>query len=313
MNNISPRDAFWNKIYELAKKDKDIVIITADMGAPSLDKFRKNLSSQFVNVGIAEQNAITLAAGLTLAGKKVFTYAIAPFITLRCLEQIRVENAIMKIPITIVGVGVGFGYEDSGPTHHLIEDVAIMRTMPNIRIDNITDNVMAEYFARQCCKKKTITDYIRLDRLTHPDIYDRFTDFSEGLIVAREGGDYYIISAGSMIPTALETAAELSRGKIKIGVIDIFSLPVNGKKLSAILKKTKKIVCLEEHFLPGGLGSAVAEVLCDNGLPIPLKRIGIPLDKGYCYKYGGREVIREYYGIDKRTAIAKIKNFIQHG
>lgn len=313
MNNIPQRDAFWNKIYKLAKIDKDIVIITADMGAPSLDKFRKDLASQFVNVGIAEQNAITLAAGLALSGKKVFTYAIAPFITLRCLEQIRVENAIMKIPITIVGVGVGFGYEDSGPTHHLIEDMAIMRAMPNIRINNITDNIMAEYFARECCKKKTITDYIRLDRLAHPDIYDGNSDFDEGLLIPKKAKDYYIISTGTMIPVALKVAAELSKNKINIGVIDVFSLPINEKRLLAILKNAKKIVSLEEHFLAGGLGSAIAEILCDNVLPIPFKRIGIPLDKGYCYKYGGREIIRKYYGIDKRTAAAKIKNFIQHG
>lgn len=312
MNNISQRDAFWNRVYKLARSDKDIVIVTADMGAPSLDKFRRDLPLQFVNVGIAEQNAITLAAGLALSGKKVFTYAIAPFITLRCLDQIRVGNAIMKIPINIVGVGVGFGYEDSGPTHHLIEDVAVMRSMPNIRINSITDNAMAGYFAGECCKKKTVTDYIRLDRITHPDIYGPSADFSQGLIVPREGRDYYIISAGTMIPSALEIAAQLSRGRIDIGVIDIFSLPINDKRLLAVLKKARKIVCLEEHFLAGGLGSAVAEVLCDNRAMIPLKRIGIPPDKGYCYKYGGREVIREYYGLDKKAVAAEIRDFIRH-
>lgn len=313
MDNISQRDAFWNKVYELAKNDKDIIIITADMGAPSLDKFRKYLAPQFVNVGIAEQNAITLAAGLALSGKKVFTYAIAPFITLRCLDQIRVENAIMKIPITIVGVGVGFGYEDSGPTHHLIEDITIMRSMPNIRIDNITDNIMAEYFAKACCNKKKVTDYIRLDRLAHPDIYSKLTDFSQGLTVPRKARDYYIISCGTMIPVALEAARRLLKDKINIGVIDIFSLPINVKKLLPLLKGVKKIVSLEEHFLAGGLGSAIAEVLCDHSLFIPFKRIGIPAEKGYSYKYGGRDVIRSYYGIEDKAATASIKDFILRG
>lgn len=311
MNNISPRDAFWNRIYELARKDKDIVIITADMGAPSLDKFRKNLAPQFINVGIAEQNAVTLAAGLALAGKKVFIYAIAPFITLRCLEQIRVENAIIKIPITIVGVGVGFGYEDSGPTHHLIEDVAIMRAMPNIRINNVTDNVMAEYLARQCCKKKAVTDYIRLDRLSHPDIYNGSSDFNAGLAIPREAEDYYIISSGTMVAVALKVSESLSRNKIDMGVIDIFNIPINEKKLLQLLKGVKKIVTLEEHFLAGGLGSAVAEILCDYSLLIPLKRIGIPLGKGYCYKYGGREIIRKYYSIDHDSVCVEINNFIR--
>ena len=114
MNNtrwseIPQRDAFWDRIFELASENKDIILVSADMGAPSLDKFRKDLPAQFVNVGIAEQNAITLAAGLAMTGKKVFTYAIAPFITLRCIEQIRVECCIMGLPLTMVGVGVGFG------------------------------------------------------------------------------------------------------------------------------------------------------------------------------------------------------------
>lgn len=311
MNNISPRDAFWNKVYELARKDKNIVIVTADMGAPSLDKFRKNLAAQFVNVGIAEQNAVTLAAGLALAGKKVFIYAIAPFISLRCLEQIRVSNAIIKIPITIVGVGVGFGYEDSGPTHHLIEDIAIMRAMPNIRINNITDNVMAEYIASESCKNKTVTDYIRLDRLSHPDIYSSRTDFSAGLTIPKKAKDYYIISAGTMVPVALKVAESLSKGKVSIGVIDIFNLPINKDKLLQALKGVKKVITLEEHFLAGGLGSAVIEVLNDNDSVIPVKRIGIPLEKGYCYKYGGREIIRKYYGIDQDSVTGKIKNFIR--
>ncbi len=311
MNNISPRDAFWNKVYELAQKDKDIVIVTADMGAPSLDKFRKNLSTQFVNVGIAEQNAVTLASGLTLAGKKVFIYAIAPFISLRCLEQIRVENAIIKIPITIVGVGVGFGYEDSGPTHHLIEDVAIMRSMPNIRINNVTDNILAEYFADKCCQKKTVTDYIRLDRLSHSDIYNSKYDFSSGLAVAKKAKDYYIISSGTMVPVALKAAENLSKNKIDIGVIDIFNLPINERKLISLLKGVKKIITLEEHFLTGGLGSAIAEVLCDNSLLIPHKRLGIALEKGYCYKYGGREIIRKYYGIDQESVVIEINKFIR--
>lgn len=309
MNNISQRDAFWNKVYELAKDNRDIVIVTADMGAPALDKIRRDLSPQFINVGIAEQNAITLAAGLTLAGKHVFTYAIAPFITLRCLEQIRVENAIMKIPITIVGVGAGFGYEDSGPTHHLTEDIAVMRSMPSITIHSVTDSVMASAFAEMSCKMQ-ITNYVRLDRQILPDIYDDKVDFSKGISVLKENKDFYIISTGSMTHTAIDVTNKLEKQKISLGVIDIYTLPINEKLLIESVKKAKKLITLEEHFLPGGFGSAVSEVLIDNNLLIPIKRIGLPIAKGYCYKYGGREVIREYYGVDKNSIEKKIKNFL---
>ena len=136
---ITQRDAFWDEIYRLAKIDRDIVVISADMGAPSLDKFRTDLPGQFVNTGIAEQNAILIASGLAKEGKKVFVYAIASFLTLNCIEKIRVQNGMMNIPINLVGVGAGFSYPDSGPTHHLIEDIAIMRSIPNITTYCVTD------------------------------------------------------------------------------------------------------------------------------------------------------------------------------
>lgn len=307
MNNISQRDAFWNKIYEIAKVNRDIVIVSADMGAPALDVIRKDLASQFINVGIAEQNAITVAAGLTLTGKKVFVYAIVPFITLRCLEQIRVECAIMKIPITLVGVGAGFGYDDSGPTHHLIEDIAILRALPDIEINNITDSIMAECFAEISCKSK-VTNFIRLHRQSLPNIYTKEHDFNQGLGVLNEGKDYYIISTGAMTHSALEIVKKLKKEKINVGLIDVYTFPAKTYLLD-IIKNAKKLVTIEENFLPGGLGSIVAEMLVDNDMLKPIKRIGLSHDKGYCYKYGGQQVIREYYGIGNMNIEKSIKGF----
>ena len=304
MNNISQRDAFWNKVYELAKRDKDIVIITADMGAPSLDKIRKELGAQFVNVGIAEQNAITIASGLALSGKRVFAYAIAPFITLRCLEQIRVENAIMNIPITIVGVGAGFSYEEAGPTHHLLEDVGVLRTLPNIKIHTTTDSVMAAAFAEITCNSKN-TDYVRIYRQTLPSVYKNSADFSKGFNVLKKHKDTYIISSGSMVQMALDSSK-----RFDIGVIDLFTLPIS-EELLYVIKKCKKIVTIEENFLPCGMGSAVLEFLNDNKADIKLKRIGISLEKGYCYKYGGVDVIRKYYEIDGDSVYKQVKDFIK--
>ena len=151
MGDRTQRDAFWSRVYEAAREDRDIVVITADMGAPALDAFRSDLPAQFINVGIAEQNAVSVGTGLALAGKKVFVYAIAPFITLRCLEQIRVGQGIMGIPLTLVGVGAGFGYEESGPTHHLVEDIAVMRAIPGLTVHSVSDAVMAAEIAGRCC------------------------------------------------------------------------------------------------------------------------------------------------------------------
>ena len=308
--SISQRDAFWNRVYDLAKADQDIIIVSADLGAPSLDKFRQDLSSQFVSVGIAESNAILISSGLSLAGKKVFVYGIAPFITLRCLEQIRVETGLMKIPITIVGVGAGFGYEESGPTHHLIEDIAVMRAFPNITIHSITDNVMAEYVAKQLCSKSLKANYVRLDRKTFPDIYKKGTAFSKGFSVIREGKDCYILATGCMVHTALDLAKRFEKNRISIGVVDIFTLPINEKLLAPIVKKMKKIVTLEEHLRAGGFGSAIGEFINDNEINVEFKRLGLPIEKGYCYKYGGREAIREYYGLDIKNLIKKIKGYM---
>ncbi len=301
------RDAFWAKIYEIAKKNPDIVVISADMGAPALDKFRKDLNSQFVNVGIAEQNAILIAAGLALGGKKVFTYAIAPFITLRCYEQIRIELAAMNLPVTIVGVGAGFSYADSGPTHHTLEDLSIMRILPNIKVHNITDSVMAATFAEISSKMKN-PNYVRLDREVPPIIYKEGSDFSQGLTVLKPGQDICIVATGNMTHRALEVTEQLKKHSINAGVIDLYTFPINEDLFLESIKDFKKIITLEEHTLPGGLGSAVAEVLVDNNNPISLKRIGLDLQKGYCYKYGGRKNIQSLYGLDTESIIRTILN-----
>lgn len=308
-SNISQRDAFWERVYTLAKEDRNVIIITADMGAPALDRIRTDLSSQFINVGIAEQNAIVIATGLALTGKKVFVYAIAPFITLRCFEQIRVENSIMGIPITLVGVGAGFGYEDSGPTHHLLEDISVIRALPNITIHSITDSIMASKVA-DISYRMNHTNYVRLDRQVLPNIYLEDTDFSEGLSVVKPAKDYYIVSTGSMTHLALEISQELNEQGIDIGVIDIYRIPINQTLFLEKVKDAKKIITLEEHFLPGGLGSTVCEILIDSYHFVPVKRIGLKHEKGYSYTYGGRDNIRIYYGVDKESAKRKVVEFI---
>ncbi|MCG6553268.1 MAG: hypothetical protein L7F77_13165 [Candidatus Magnetominusculus sp. LBB02] len=310
MSNIAQRDAFWDKIYEIAANDRNVILISADMGAPSLDRFRKDLPTQFVNTGIAEQNSILIGAGLALKGKKVYVYAIAPFITLRCLEQIRVECSIMNIPMTIVGVGAGMSYQDSGPTHHVLEDITVMRSMPNITIYNITDSVMAEAAAEMSYSIKNTT-YVRIDREAFSDIYPANTDFTSGAAVLKDDKDCYLIATGSMTHAALEAAERFEQRNLHVGVIDIYRYPINEDFLTDTLAGVKKVVSMEEHFLPGGLGSAVGEIILDNALPVKLRRLGISHSDGFCYKYGGRELIRRQYGLDKDSLDRKIEQFLR--
>jgi len=310
MTSVQQRDSFFGELYRLARKDPNIVVITADMGSKVLNLFRKEMPSQLINVGIAEQNAISLASGLSLVGKKVFVYAISSFITLRCLEQIKVSCGIMNIPITIVGIGTGLSYNSDGPTHHLIEDISIMRSLPNIEIDNITDNSMAMAFARISCDI-THPNYIRLDKDIYPDIYEPDFDFILGLSKIKEGTENIIIVNSPMVNISKEIAETLP---YDIGVIDVFRLPINDKLLISMLKNVKKIISVEEHFLPGGLGSAVCEVLNDNKFLIPVKRLGLDINSAYkyCYKYGGREIIRRFHKLDRKNLTKTIKEYFKN-
>lgn len=309
MSKVTQRDTFWNRVYDLAKQDRNIIVVSADMGAPALDKFRTDLPGQFVNVGIAEQNAVLIATGLAMNDKHPFVYAIAPFITLRPLEQIRVSCGIMNIPMTLVGVGAGFSYDDSGPTHHMIEDIAIIRAIPNIIINSISDNTMAKAIAEMSASMST-TNYVRIDRQPSNDLYDEKADFSKGLNVLKEGKDACIVATGSMVHAAMEAAKALEKKKLKVGVVDLFTIPIDGNLLVQKIAAAKKIITLEEHFLPGGMGSFVCEVLSDQGVRIPVKRIGLSVDDAYCYEYGGREKIRSCYGIDKEGIFNQIMDFM---
>lgn len=309
---ITLRDAFWDKVYEIAKIDRNVIVVSADMGAPSLDKFKRDLGAQFVDVGIAEQQAITVASGMSLEGKKVFAYAIAPFITLRCYEHIRIELAAMNIPVTLVGVGAGFSYDDSGPTHHAFEDISVLRILPNIQINNITDSVMAKAFAQLSCKMKQ-PNYVRLDRQALPIIYKENYDFTSGMSILKPAKDAYIVSSGNMVHRALEVLDKLKKKKhsLDIGVIDLYTLPINEKLFLKTIKGIKRIITLEEHTLPGGIGSNVCEVLADNNIKVSVKRIGLDFRSGYCYKYGGRQNIQSIYGLDVDSIVNTILKFLK--
>ncbi len=305
-NQITMRDTFWNRIYELAKNDRDVIVIAADMGAPALDKFRVDLPGQFINAGIAEQNAMLVATGLALKGKKVYVYAIAPFITMRCYEQIRIYPAGMNLPITIVGVGAGICYEESGPTHHAVEDISILRILPNMKIYSACDNHMTREFADLTYKEKS-PNYVRLDRIVLPNIYPEGTDFSEGLGILCPVSDITIMATGCMVKTALEVSAALGKKGINVGVMDAYHIPVDAQKFIEAAKGVKTLYTLEEHTLPGGLGSQICEVAMDYDMGIKVKRIGFDFSKKYCYTYGGRHVVHSEYGMDVDSICAKIE------
>jgi len=290
------RDAFWDRIYEYAKKDRNIVILSADFSAPSLDRFRLELPSQYIKLGIAEQNMILTAVGLALEGKRPFCYAIAPFLTMRCFEQIRLYVAGMNLPITLVGVGAGFSYADSGYTHHALEDIALMRTLPNMRIFQPCDNASVRKMADMLLQSSSPT-YLRLDRYGEETLAFQEGATEKGFHIPRPIQRITLAASGYMVKTALDVAKQLQSAGICVGVVDICCLPFD-ETMYDILAQVEKLVVLEEHTLPGGLGSYILEQICVKNLPIQVHRVGLDLSGGYPEEYSGRQALHKMYQID---------------
>jgi len=307
MNEIAMRDAFLEKLCNLAEEDRRVILISADFGAPSLDKFRRNLPGQFISVGIAEQNMISLAAGLALAGKIPFCYAILPFVTLRCLEQIKVDLCSMNLPVTLVGVGAGYAYDDSGPTHHGLEDIAVMRGLPNMAIMNASDSIMATSLA-EIAYASPGPKYIRLDRTK--DKIDGSWDFTLGLRnLDSIGNDVTIIATGYMVSKALRVVESLANHQVDARVVDLYRIKPVSELLLEQIESAQRIVTLEEHFLNGGIGSIVAEIMVDNNIQRPLKRFGVT-DR-YSFKYGGREALHRECGLDLESLEKEILEWLE--
>jgi len=303
IDTIDIRDAFFDALYEIAKRDRDVVFLTADTGAWSLNRFRSDFPDQFINMGIAEQNMVSVAAGLTLSGKKVFIYAIIPFVTQRCFEQIKIDLCAMGLPVTIVGSGPGLAYASDGPTHHAVEDVSVMRALPGVTIFSPCDQYSAAASAMLSYESDGPV-YVRIDKGKFPKKYNNTTRFNQGAISLLEGTDVLIISTGIMIQRALELADKAKAHGIQMGIIDLFRIkPLNEKFLEAQINKYKSIITLEEHTLIGGIGSAISEFMHDKGIILPLKRVGLP--DQYCNKYGSREWMQQYLGLDSLDEIEK--------
>lgn len=302
------RDAFFDALYQLALQDHDIILVSADMGAPSLDKFRKDLPHQFIKVGIAEQNAVLLASGLALSGKKAFVYAIMPFVSTRIHEFIKIEMSLMKIPLTIVGVGSGYSYDESGPTHHTLEDIAILRPLPNLEILNPSDSVSASRFALYCVSSSS-PKYLRLDRQNQIIKYQPEDCFEQGFSMLKNGSNSVIVATGNMVDRALAVAEQLAKKSGKsVAVIDLYRIKPLSEDFIRTISSFQNIISLEEHFLQGGIGSAISEIITDNDLRIRLLRCGV--DCEYHYLYGGREHIHQELGLGEDQLMSKIASFI---
>jgi len=306
------RNTLIEQVYNRMHNNKRIFFLSADMGAPALDKLRREFKDRFVNVGIAEQNLVNISTGLALEGFTVYAYAIAGFLTMRAYEQIRTNLALFSqqktMNINLIGVGTGLSYDMSGPSHHCFEDISIIRTLPNIILCSPSDWVTAEKFVDFSINVKR-PKYIRLDGKPLPRIYDQNTDFEweKGFCELVRGDDICIVSTGYMTHKALKVAKEFKSCNRNIGVIDVFMLkPINEAHLFAKLKCYKIIITIEEAFKnKGGLDSLVSNTLKGKNADIKLKNLGFE-DK-YIFKSGNRDFLHELSHFGEKDIIEVIE------
>ncbi len=305
------RDAFIDQIYDIAKKRQDVVFLCCDLGAAALDRFRAELAPQFIHTGISEQNMMDVAAGMAQCGKTVYAYAMAPFVTFRCFEQIKVSLAAMKQPVTLVGVGIGYGYDDAGPTHYATEDLTVMRSLAGIEIFTPSDDRQVQEVAKLSYSKPALR-YVRLDRKFLPHLYDNRPDFKieDGIAETVKGKKACVVASGFMVHTAMKAREALASQGIDLGVIDVFRLkPLNSAQLAQLVKPYDTLFTLEEHFLSGGFGSAILEGLSDQRVLKPVTRIGV--EDHYYFDNGGRSHVHKLCGIDPESVTRKISETLR--
>ena len=300
------RDAFLDALTSLAEKDKDVVLLTGDLGYGVFEEFESRFPGQYFNVGVAEQNMSGIASGLSLEGKKVVTYSIGNFPTLRCLEQIRNDACYHDANITIVASGGGFSYGSLGMSHHATEDLAILRALPNISVvAPCTANEAGE--AIKAMIQKGGVAYLRLDKTNAEE-----SPIESPFIIGKarrykEGNDITLVAIGGILNDVNIASVELKKLGINARVVVMHTIkPIDKDEIIDAATNTGGIVTVEEHNIDGGLGSAVSEICMDYGV-IPKKFLRIGLNNEYSSIVGSQQYLRSRYQIDSIAIIDKVK------
>jgi transketolase len=282
---------------KLAERDSRVFLVVGDLGFGVTEPFAQRFPERYLNAGVAEQNMTGIAAGLALSGKIVFTYSIANFPILRCLEQIRNDVCYHHANVKVVAVGGGFAYGSLGATHHATEDLAIMRALPEMSVVAPGDPEEAAA-ATEAVAAHDGPCYLRLGRAGEQKVHNRPIHFQLGkAIQVRQGSDVTLISTGGMLQTAVETADALSHKGLQARVLSVHTLkPLDAGAVLTAARETSAIFTLEEHSIIGGLGSAVAEILAESAEhEVVFKRFALP--SAFACKPGSQEYLRAHFGL----------------
>jgi transketolase len=290
------RTAFIKSLCDLAARDPRVWLVNGDLGFSVLEPFREQFPDRYVNAGVAEQNMTGIAAGLAQCGKIVFTYSIANFPTLRCLEQLRNDVCYHELPVKVVAVGGGYAYGAQGYTHHGIEDLAILRALPGMTVVAPADPAETAQ-AVPAMAARPGPCYLRLGKAGEPAVHSGVPDFRIGrAITVREGCDVTVIAIGGIAHYALGVVTRLAARGIRARLLSMHTLkPLDAAAVRRALDETGHIVTVEEQTVMGGLGSAVAEVLAEAGCPAgSFRRWAIP--EGGWGRLGSQDYLRGLVG-----------------
>jgi len=301
------RNAFADELTRLGDADPRVVMLSGDIGNRLFDKFKARHPARFFNCGVAEANMMGVAAGMAINGLRPVAYTITPFITTRCLEQIRTDVCYHEAPVTIVAVGAGLSYSGLGPTHHACEDIAFLRAIPNMVVICPGDAVEVRAALRAALGQDAPV-YIRMGKKGEPVVHKApLADFAIGrAITVSPGRDVALLSTGNMLPEAVEAAHALADAGVSAEVVSFHTVkPLDEAYLAAAFARFRLVVTIEEHSLIGGFGAAVAEWLVDRAAPGGrLIRIGTP--DAFFKKSGEQEFARETLGLTGKQIAARI-------
>lgn len=308
MNKVATRESFGKALEELGHENQDVVVIDSDLyNSTKTEYFKKSFEDRFFNVGIAEADMIGLAAGFATCNKIPFATTFAAFATGRVYDQIRASVAYPKLNVKICATHAGITVGEDGATHQMLEDINLMRGLPNMLVLSTSDDIQTRWAVKEIAKYNGPV-YLRLSRYSVPIIYDNNTNFEigKGLQIG-EGTDASIIATGVSVSQAIEAQKKLEEKNIHVRVIDIHTIkPIDKELIIKCAKETKNIITIEDHSIVGGLGSSVCEVLSEN-YPKKVIRMGMKDEFG---RSGTAESLLKYYEIDSEAIMKKVEEII---
>lgn len=302
---IATRESYGKTLVELGKENENIVVLDADLaGATKTSLFAKEYPDRFFDMGIAEANMLSTAAGLATCGKIPYASTFAVFAAGRGYDQIRNSICYPKLNVKICATHAGITVGEDGATHQMLEDISLMRTLPNMTVLSPSDDTQTKWMIREISKMDGPV-YVRLARLATPIIYEENQKFDIGkAIQVGEGTDGTVFATGVTVAEAIQAQQELKTQGIDIRVVDVHTIkPIDKQMIVKCAKETKKLVSVEDHSIIGGLGSAISEVLTEE-YPVKLERMGM---KDIFGKSGKAEELMEYFGLTSKAIIEKFK------